>query len=85
MTQGDAIRKSIVMFEGIRRAFSKGNTGLEAQKGYETEFRDSDEILLKLREVLRDMERSEKPQEDGPREWQTQLMAEGGPPRVMEI
>ena len=85
MTQGDAIRKSIVMFEGVRRAFSKGNTGLEAQKGYEMEFRDSDEILLKLREVLRDMERGERTQEGATRKWQREIMEEGGPPRMMEI
>lgn len=84
MTRGDVIRKCIVVIEGMRRAFSRGNAGLEAQKGYETEFGESDEMLQTLREMLREMEHGGAEPENV-REWQAEIMQNGAPRRLTAL
>lgn len=84
MTRSDVIRKCIVMIEGMRRAFSRGNAGLEAQQGYETEFWESDEMLQTLREMLREMEHGSGTPEDV-RKWQEEIMQNGTPRRLTAL
>ena len=35
MTRGDVLRKCIIVFDAIKRQSSKGNAGLEPEKGAE--------------------------------------------------
>lgn len=86
MTRGDALRKAIVVFDAIRRASSKGNAGLEPEKGDENSFKNCMEICDLLREMLRELEAGEewKPeQEQKLRDWQKDVMEHGAPERLV--
>ena len=56
MTRAEALRKSLIVFDALRRVSSKGNAGLEALDGAEESFRTDSEICQVLREWLREME-----------------------------
>lgn len=59
LSRGDVIRKCIVVLEGLRRAMSKGNAGLEPEKGAEESFWTDDDVCRELREILREIEAHE--------------------------
>ena len=80
MTRRDVLDKCIVVFEAIRRAASKGNTGLEPMEGAEEIFRRDTEILDTLREMVREMETGEA--KAIVRDWQKDLMENGLPERM---
>lgn len=82
MTRGDVLRKCIVVFDAIKRQASKGNAGLEPEKGAEEEFRMETEICSTLREMLREMETGKKPAEEL-RDWQKDVMEHGAPERLV--
>ena len=56
MTRAEALRKSLIVFDALRRVSSKGNAGLEPLQGAEVSFRTDSEICQVLREWLREME-----------------------------
>lgn len=63
MTRRDVLGKCIVVFEAIRRAASKGNAGLEPERGAEGSFRTDSEILDVLREMVRELEAGKQAEE----------------------
>ena len=83
MTRGDVLRKCIVVFDAIRRQASKGNAGLEPEKGAEEEFAVEQEICNTLREMLREMEAGEKKPVEELRDWQKDVMEHGAPERLV--
>lgn len=86
MTRGDVLRKCIIVFDAIKRLDSKGNAGLEPEKGAEEEFRMVTEICDMLREMLREMEAGEyrvKSTNQKMREWQKDVMEHGAPERLV--
>jgi len=56
MTRAEALRKSITVFEAIRRMASKGNAGLEPERGAEEEYSTVEECVRVMKEWLREME-----------------------------
>ena len=91
MTRSDAIRKSIVLMDAVKRIFSKGNAGLEAiGPKYAESFDNSNECAAVLREMLREMEArggcerdDTRNQDPGMRDWQKEIIENQGPPRMM--
>ena len=81
LTRRDVLDKCIVVFEAIRRAASKGNAGLEPEKGAEESFRLDTEILETLREMVRELEAGEGKQIVA--DWQKELMEHGLPERMV--
>lgn len=85
MTRGDVLRKCIIVFDALRRMASKGNAGLEPEKGAEESFRMDNEICDTLREMLRDLEYSpEQYKSMSMAEWQKEIM-ENGIPRELRF
>ena len=88
LSKSDVLRKCIVVFDAIKRATSKGNAGLEQMPGKEESFFVDCEICEKLREMLRDMEDTEKREKAAKeinrtlRDWQQDLMDSGLPERM---
>lgn len=91
MSRGDVLRACITVFDAIKRAASKGNTGLEAREGMEQSFQNDCQICEGLREMLREIEAG-KPAEEEPkdagkgapmRDWQKQIMTDGVQERMM--
>ena len=88
ISRSDALRKCIVIFEAIRRAASKGNAGLVPERGAEDSFYLDSAILESLREMLREMEATEKieAQKDGINktlnDWQDRIVKFGVPERM---
>ena len=87
-----ALEKCIVVFEGIRRAMSKGNAGLEPEKGCEKSFWTDTQILDVLRGMIREMEaggsaeETKEEKEEKPaslRDWQQEIMEHGPPERMI--
>ena len=56
ITRAEALRKSITVFEAIRRMASKGNAGLEPERGAEEEYSTVEECVRVMKEWLREME-----------------------------
>ena len=56
ITRAEALRKSITVFEAIRRMASKGNAGLEPERGAEDEYSTVEECVRVMKEWLREME-----------------------------
>ena len=86
MTRGDVLRKCIIVFDAIRRQASKGNAGLEPEKGAEEEFAQEQEICDTLRQMLREMEAGEyrvKNTNQKMRDWQKEIMEHGAPERLV--
>lgn len=92
MTRGDVIYKCIVIFEAIKRMQSKGNAGLEPEKGAEEEFREDEEILWILREMYRGLQAGEQQKEmlnkinaeyeKKLKKWQEDVIENGAPERL---
>ncbi len=88
ITKSEALRKAIIIFDALKRACSKGNSGLEAERGMEESFWTDAEVAERLREILRDMEATEKIEAKKEkinlalRDWQTELMDNGLPERM---
>ena len=88
LSKSDALRKCIVVFEAIKRAASKGNAGIEPERGAEESFYLDCQVLERLREMLLDMmetEKAEKIRKDINRtikDWQQDLMDNGLPERM---
>lgn len=88
LSKSDALRKCIVVFEAIKRAASRGNAGLEPEKGAEESFYLDCQVLERLREMLLDMEDTEKREKAAAeinrtlRNWQEDLMDNGLPERM---
>lgn len=97
MSKGEALRRCINLFEGLKRMASKGGAGLEPQAGAETSFEIDCEILENLREMLRDMENGKmldgtvvtpEPYTNDShqelRDWQQEIM-KNGPPELLVL
>ena len=91
MSRAEILRKCIYVFEGWRRATSKGGAGLEADPRAVKDFDFCDGMVAGLKEMLREIEGG-KPAEDVPRaagqgaplrDWQKQIMAGGVQERMM--
>ena len=91
MSRAEILRKCINVFEGWRRATSKGGAGLEPDPRDDGEYPMCDQVLSGLREMLQEIEAG-KPAEDVPRaagqgaplrDWQNQIMAGGVQERMM--
>ena len=85
MTRGDVLRKCIIVFDAIKRQSSKGNAGLEPEKGAEEEFAQEQEICDTLRQMLREMEAGSVKRAGDPvlRDWQKDVMEHGAPERLV--
>lgn len=79
LTRPDVLRKCIIVFDALKRAMSRGNAGLEPERGAEESYWTDHEITETLREMLREMEagKPEKKQEPEIREWQREIMENG--------
>ena len=56
MTRAEVLRKCLIVFDALKRVYSKGNAGLEALPGAEESYRNDSEICRVLREWLQEME-----------------------------
>ena len=56
MTRAEVLRKCITVFEAIRRMTSKGNAGLEPERGAEEEYSTVDECIRIMKDWMREME-----------------------------
>ena len=89
MTRAEVLRKSITVFEAIRRMASKGNAGLEPERGAEEEYSTVEECVRVMKEWLREMESGtaraaaepDVPKVVELREWQ-RIAAEKPPERM---
>lgn len=91
MSRTEILRKCIQVFEGWRRATSKGGAGLEADPRAVKDFDFCDGMVAGLKEMMREIEGG-KPAEDVPRagdnkadihDWQNQIMKNGVQERMM--
>ena len=88
ISRSDALRKCIVVFEAIKRAASKGNAGIVPERGAEDSFYLDSAILEQLREMLRDMEATEKIEKQKDEinktlnDWQDRIVKFGVPERL---
>ena len=88
MTKATALRKSIHVFEGLRRMLSMNENGLVPDKGCLDSFQAIDETIQTLKEMLRDMQAGEQTGlrkeltegfEEHLRNWQKDVMENGAP------
>lgn len=56
MTRAEVLRKCITVFEAIRRMASRGNAGLEPERGAEKEYSTFDECIRIMKDWMREME-----------------------------
>ena len=90
MSRTEILRKCIQVFEGWRRATSKGGAGIEADPRAVKDFDFCDGMVAGLKEMMREIEAG-KPAEDVPqarekapmRDWQEQIMKNGVQERMM--
>lgn len=95
MDRETALRKSIHVFEGLRRMLSKSENGFLPDKGCADTFQAIDETVQALKEMLREMQSSqtaadkelkkyhqEYSEERELREWQREIMESGTPERL---
>ena len=88
LSKSDALRKCIVVFEAIKRAASRGNAGIEPERGAEESFYLDCQVLERLREMMLDMMETEKREKAAAeinrtlRNWQEDLMDNGLPERM---
>lgn len=83
MTRAEVLRKCITVFEAIRRMASRGNAGLEPERGAEEEYSMVDECIRIMKDWMREMEaglpvfrvKSDMPQATDAWEY----MLQGGP------
>lgn len=81
ISRPEALRKCIVVFEAMKRVTSKGNAGLEPERGAEGEFWTDCGVLETLRDMLREMESGKAPGRMA--DWQE--IAKNGPPERMSF
>ena len=79
MTKDTALRKSIHIFEGLRRMLSVSENGLTPDKGCADSFAAIDETVQALKEMLRDLQ-SDQPAEM--KYWQKEIYENGPPERL---
>lgn len=79
MTRAEVLRKCITVFEAIRRMASKGNAGLEPERGAEEEYSTVDESIRIMKDWMREMESGV--QVVDMREWQ-RIAAQKPPERL---
>ena len=98
LTRMDVLRKCVTVFEAIRRMASKGNAGLEAERGTEEEYSTVDECIRIMKEWMREMQSAEiRPVVDPHRyveigdekvtriaDWQREVM-ENGPDEELRL
>ena len=88
ITKSEALRKAIIVFDALKRACSRGNAGLEPERGMEDSFWTDSSVAEQLREILRDIEATEKIEARKTeinrtlRDWQKDLMENGLPERM---
>lgn len=56
MTRAEVLRKCITVFEAFRRMASRGNAGLEPERGAEEEYSIVDECIRIMKDWMREME-----------------------------
>lgn len=79
MTKDTALRKSIHVFEGLRRMLSVSENGLTPDKGCADSFKAIDETVQALKEMLR---RPQGEQQAELKDWQRDIMENGAPQRL---
>lgn len=79
MTKDTALRKSIHIFEGLRRMLSVSENGLTPDKGCADSFQAIDETVQALKEMLR---RPQGEQQAELKDWQREIMENGAPERL---
>lgn len=90
MTKDTALRKSIHVFEGLRRMLSVSENGLTPDKGCADSFQAIDETVQTLKEMLRELQDGsitlKKELTEGfekhLKEWQGEIIANGPPERL---
>lgn len=86
MTKDTALRKSIHVFEGLRRMLSVSENGLTPDKGCADSFQAIDETIQALKDMLRDLQVSEyrvsKEKTEGMKDWQKDILVNGPPQRL---
>lgn len=87
MTKDTALRKSIHVFEGLRRMLSVSENGLTPDKGCADSFQAIDETVQVLKEMLRELQTGEyrvpKEKTDGLKDWQEEIRKNGPPVRLV--
>lgn len=56
MTRAEVLRKCITVFEAIRRMTSRGNAGMEPERGAEEEYSTVDECIGIMKDWMQEME-----------------------------
>ena len=88
MTKDTALRKSIHVFEGLRRMLSVSENGLTPDKGCADSFQAIDETVQALKEMLRNLQAGEyrvsKEKTEGMKDWQKDIV-ENGPPQRLDF
>lgn len=80
MTRAEVLRKCITVFEAIRRMASKGNAGLEPERGAEKEFNTFDECIRIMKEWMQEIESGKRREVEMPRPTDAwEYMLQGGP------
>lgn len=77
MTKDTALRKSIHVFEGLRRMLSVSENGLTPDKGCADSFQAIDETVQALKEMLQELQAGDKV-----KDWQREIMENGAPERL---
>lgn len=79
MTKDTALRKSIHVFEGLRRMLSVSENGLTPDKGCADSFQAIDETVQALKEMLRGLQGEQQAEL---KDWQREIMENGAPQRL---
>ena len=77
MTKDTALRKSIHVFEGLRRMLSVSENGLTPDKGCAESFQAIDETVQALKKMLQELQAGDKV-----KDWQREIMENGAPERL---
>ena len=88
MTKDTALRKSIHVFEGLRRMLSVSENGLTPDKGCADSFKAIDETVQALKEMLRGLQTTEyrvsAEKTAEMKDWQKEIF-ENGPPQRLDF
>lgn len=79
MTKDTALRKSIHVFEGLRRMLSVSENGLTPDRGCADSFQAIDETVQALKEMLRGPQGEQQAEL---KDWQRDIMENGAPQRL---
>ncbi len=77
MTKDTALRKSIHIFEGLRRMLSISENGLTPDRGCADSFTAIDETVQTLKGMLQELQAGDKV-----KDWQKEIMENGAPERL---